>query len=154
MINRALILILTSFAFACSSPQAVHAKSSAPVAIDYSVPDDAGIGDQVTTKIHFTANKDMKLVVSAAAYSGMTLIAGGEEMVISDLKSGESRTMEVTVRLDEGMAYLAVYAATTDSLGKERNKNITIRYGNAKSGSSQKISTDSNGEIFMPAEPR
>jgi hypothetical protein len=161
IINRTLAILLATFAFACTNTPVVYAKSTGPVTIDYSVPKNIKAGSQVTTSISFTAKTDMHLVMSASAYRGLDLISGGEEVVVNDLKRGESHTMDVTIRLNDAAGYLAVYAATTDANGRVKHKNIAIRYGDADANATQKmtsekLSTEANGEtlILMPAEAR
>lgn len=161
IINRTLVILLATFAFACNNTPVVHAKSTAPVTIDYSVPKNIEAGNQATATINFTAKTDMQLVMSASAYSGLDLISGGEEIVVNDLKTGDSQTMDVTIRLNDAAGYLAVYAKTTDANGRVKYNNIAIRFGDADAQTTQKmttqkLSTGASGEavILMPAEAR
>lgn len=162
MINRTLILLLTGFLVACSSPPAVQAKPSAPVEINYSVPKTVQVGDEVTTVIRFTAKTDLqRLAVSASPYSGIELLSGGDSTEFTNLKSGDTREITVSIRLVEELGYLSVVASTTDSPGSTRSKSIAVRYGSANAATLQKMQPrglveDAKGEklILMPGEAR
>ena len=162
MMNKILIVILFSLMTACSNQSVVHAKPTAPVAIEYSVPKNIQPGTEITTSIRFVAMTDMQLLaVSASSYEGLTLISGGHPVEFTNLKRGDSREMEVTIHLDEERGYLAVYASSTATTGKTRSKSITIGYGSAGAATKQKMksphySEQNSGEklILMPAEDR
>ncbi len=162
MINRALTLILLFSLTACSHQPTVHAKTSAPVSIESSVPENIQTGEHVSTTIRFVAEIDLQqLVLSADAYSGLTLVSGGDEIVLSDLKYGDSREIKVSILLEDEVGYLAVYAETTDDQGRTQHKNITLRFGTVGADTLQKMKSsdlheDSAGEkvIILPVEDR
>jgi len=162
MTNKALILSLTVFLVACSSPPAVQAKPSAPVEINYSIPKTVQAGDEVTTVIQFTAKTDLQwLTVSASPYSGIELLSGGDRIEFANLKTGDTREITVNIRLAEEVGYLSVFATTTDSRGKTRSKSIAIRYGAVGETTIQKMRPrglidNSKDEklILMPGSPR
>lgn len=157
MINKIITLIFVGLLAACSQPTVVHAKSSAPVEIEYAVDDNVNIGEQVTTTIRFVAKTDMQnMVISAASYNGVSLLSGGEQTVFTSLKSGDAHEIKVRVQLNESVGYLAVFAATTDAQSRTQHKNIAIRYGaqTVQKSNSQTVSEGATGEllILMPAE--
>lgn len=162
MINRTLMLLLTGFLVACSSPPAVQAKSSAPVEIEYSTPDKIQAGDEATTVIRFTAKTDLQtLTISASPYSGIELLSGGDSIEFANLKSGDAREITVSIRLIDELGYLSVFAATTDSRGNTQSKSIAVRYGAAGEATIRKIQSrglteNPTGEklILMPGEAR
>jgi len=172
MTNKILILILAGFASACSNtldaqskaetPMADNKKMSAPVNIESSVPKNMKAGEQITTKIRFVALADIpELVVSAKAYSGLELVSGGNELVVTNIKRGETHDMEVTVLLKDDIGYVAVYAAVINAQGKTSYNTRSIRFGSPSAATLQKMESEhlienSQGEqlIIMPAEDR
>ena len=160
--NKILVLILSSFVVACSNPPVAHAKPSAPVKIEYSVPKNIGSGAEVTTKIRFVAKTNLqRLVVNATPYSGLELVSGGDRIEFTDLQSGDVREIEVNIRLADEVGYLSVFATTTDSRGNTQSKSIAVRYGTVGDATIQKMRPqslveDSKGEtlILMPGEAR
>ena len=162
MINKILVLILSSFVVACSNPPVAHAKPSAPVTIEYSVPKNIEVGAQVTTIIRFIAKTNLqRLVVTATPYSGLELISGGDRIELNNLQSGDTHEIEVNIRLADEAGYLSVFATTTDSRGKTQSKSIAVRYGTVGDATIQKMRPqglveDSKGDtlILMPGEAR
>jgi len=160
--NRILILILSSLVAACSNSPAVHAKPSAPVEIEYSVPKNVEAGSEVTTVIRFVAKSNLQnLSVSASSYSGLELISGGSLAEFTDLQGGDIREIEVKISLLDEVGYLSVFATTTNALGNVRTKSIAVRYGKASDATINKMQSkglvkDSKGQklILMPGEAR
>jgi len=158
--NKTLIVILVSFITAITNSTLVQARISAPVSFEAIVPVGLEAGDEVTTTVRFIAGSDMQnMVISAAAYNGLTVVSGGEQQVITGVSKGDTFNIKVSIRLDEEIGYLAVFAATTDTQGRTMNKNTAIRYGKPSATTRQRLSsnsltTGSNGEtlILMPAE--
>ncbi|MEZ5649587.1 MAG: hypothetical protein R3E87_03455 [Burkholderiaceae bacterium] len=143
-------------------PPVAQAKANAPVSIEYSVPAGLKTGSTATTTIQLVAQSDLqRLVISAAAYSGIELVSGGDQTVIENIKRGESRQIAVNVMLNEPVGYLAVFASTTDSRGQVEHKNIAIRYGSADKVGKRELKPGERMEksvgetlIIMPAERR
>ena len=143
-------------------PMAISKKMSAPVKIESSVPKNIQAGEQITTNIRFVALADIpELNVSAKAYSGLKLILGGDETVVTNLKRGEAYNMEVTVLMNDDIGYVAVYASATNARGKTNHNTRSIRFGSPNSTTVQKIKSkhlieNDQGEklIIMPAEDR
>jgi hypothetical protein len=161
--HRLVFIFLTCFVTACSSPQNVQAKPSAPVKIEYSVPKDVQSGEEVTTVIRFTAETDLqRMEVSASAWRGVELLSSDEANVFEGLKRGDSREFEVRVRLtDEELGYLSVVATTISTLGSTRTKTTAIPYGTAGAITQQKLESPNlqegaDGErlILQPGSPR
>lgn len=157
-----LMLVVVLFTIACSNATLVNAKASAPVDVEFSVPDNIVPGEQVTTKIRFVAKTDLsQLKVYARAYSGITLNTGGDEEILVDVKSGGSHEIETSILLNEEQGSLAIYVTTTDSLGRIMHRNLLVPYGNAKAASLMKksgvspkgVTTSTTGEkqILVPA---
>jgi len=160
--NKILMLILSSFVVACSNPLVAHAKSFAPVGIEYSVPKTVEIGEEVTTVIRFVVRADLqRLVLSVSPYSGLELIASGDNVEFADLQKADAREMAVNIRLTDEVGYLSIFATTTDLRGKTQTRSIAIRYGAAGEATIQKMRTpgsidNSKDErlILMPGSPR
>jgi len=162
MLNRILLLILINFLVACSNAQSAYAKTSAPVAIEYIVPKTVEVGEQVVTKIKFVSKTNIqRMEVYADSYNGLELISGGDRTGYTELQNGDSREIEVNIRLLDEVGYLSVFATTTDSSGKVQSKSIMIRYGIAGEITKQKLKSknvmeNSNGEklILMQGDER
>ena len=160
--NRILVLILASFMAACSNSPAVHAKPSAPIDIEYSVPKNVEVGDEVTTVIRFVAKSNLQsLSVSASSYSGLELVSGGDMTEFIELQKGDAREIEVKISLSDEVGYLSVFATTTNALGNVQTKSIAVRYGTAGEATIKKMQSKSlvegaKGEklILMPGEAR
>ena len=169
MNNKLVILALTFLIAACSSPAMVNknssepvqqSKSSAPVTFEFNVPKDTRVGEQVTTTVRFVASIDLdELSMSAAPYSGVALVSGGEQVIMTGLKAGDAGELKVTLRLEEEVGYLVLYASTTNTQGKTLSKSATIRYGTAGAATRQKLKSPhvvdgATGQklILMPAE--
>ncbi len=106
-------------------------KPTAPVSIEFLVPENLQAGDTVTTAIQFGAEADLEqLEVSVAPYEGVEIISKNETVVFQSVKQGETRAIEVTVRLLDKIGYLSVFA-TTSITGRVSTKAIAIRYGSA-----------------------
>lgn len=161
-INKTLIVVLVSFIAAITNSTLAQARITAPVSFEAIVPVGLEAGDEVTTTVRIIAGSDMQhMVISAAAYNGLTVVSGGEQQVITNVSKGDTFDIKVSIRLDEEIGYLAVLAATTDAQGRTINKNTAIRYGQPGVTTMQKLSSNnltigSNGEtlILMPAETR
>jgi hypothetical protein len=157
--NRVLALTLVGLAV-LGFTTVLKAAPTAPVTFEYNVPSDIESGTEVTSSIRFVAGTDMQnMVVSTSAYSGLSIVSGGEQQVFTGVNKGDTYDIAVRIRLDEELGYLAVFAATTDAQGRVMNRNTAIRYGKPGATTRQRLSsgsltTGSNGEtlILMPAE--
>ena len=162
MMKKMLMLVVVVFIIACSKTTLVQAKTLAPVDVQFSVPDNMHIGEQVNMKIRFVATVDLsQLTVYAKAYSGITLNAGGDEEILTDVKSGSSHEIETSIVLNQERGSLAVYVTTTEPSGRILYRNFLVPYVTAKDASQQKMSgvnakgvtTSNTGEkqILVPA---
>ena len=153
---------MASLVAACSNAPAVHAKPTAPVEIEYSVPKNVATGDEVTTVIRFVAKSNLQnLTVSASPYSGLDLLSGGDMVEFTNLQKGDTREIEVEINLLGEVGYLSVFATTTNALGNVQTKSIAVRYGTAGEATMKKIQPKglvegAKGEklILMPGEAR
>ena len=169
MNNKPVILALTFLISACSNSAMINKKSSdpvqqstlsAPVTFEFNVPKNTRVGEQVTTTIRFVASTDLnELSMSAAPYSGMSLVSGGEQVIMTGLKAGDAGEVQITIRLEEEVGYIAVFASTTNTRGNTLSKSSTIRYGTAGTATRQKLKSPhvvdgATGQklILMPAE--
>lgn len=156
------VLIALSFLIAAVSASfAAQGKPTAPVSIEYSVPKDMRSGDTVSTTIKFVAQANLEqLEVSVASYEGLEVVSKNEKTVFQNIKKGEKREIEVTVRLTAEIGYLSVFATTTTARGAS-TKTIAIRYGTAGDATKQKLKSQKlqktpEGEklILFPGEKR
>lgn len=136
-------------------------KPTAPVSIEYSVPKNVLTGDTVSTIISFVADTNLEqLAVSVAPYEGLEVVSKNEKIIFQNVKKGEQREIEVTVRLTAEIGYLSVFATTTTSRGAS-TKTVAIRYGTPGDATTQKLKSGKlqkaqEGEkmILFPGEKR
>lgn len=146
MLSLALMLGVSSLA---------QAKSSSPVSLEYDEPENIVAGQVVTTKVRVIANTDLpSITVSASANSGLLLISGGDDMVFTDLKRGESREFDVTIQLNNDFGYVAMLIASTDTMRRERYDSLALRFGNPSTTTlsrmkSQNTIVDSSGQLLQ-----
>lgn len=165
MKNQLLILVLVSLVAACSNPPVADAKSpdpiareknAAPVDFEFNLPTGIKKGDEITTTIRFVARTELnELVMSASPYTGLSVISGGEKKIMTGLNNGDTGEIEVTVRVNDEVGYLAVFASTTDALNRTKHKNMAVRFGTPSTTIQKKTNTtDEQTEklILMPAE--
>lgn len=162
--NRLIEKLVAALSFsivAISVSYAAQGKPTAPVSIEYSVPKNLKTGDTVSTTIKFTAQANLEqLEVSVAPYEDLEVVSKNEKAVFQTVKKGETREIEVTVRLTAEIGYLSVFATTTTARGSS-TKTIAIRYGTAgdvtkQKLKSQKLQKTQEGEklILFPGEKR
>jgi hypothetical protein len=137
------------------------AKPTATVSIEYGVPENLKTGDTVSTRIGFVAETDSeRLDVSVAPYEGLDVVSKNEKTVFQNVRKGEKREIEVTVRLTDEIGYLSVFATITTARGTS-TKSIAIRYGTPGDATKQKLKSqnlqktpEGKNLILFPGEAR
>lgn len=166
--NKTIALILSSIIVAFGYTATVQAQSFYPVALEYVAPDSIVAGSPVTTTLRLMIKADIKsLQVSANADTGLSLLSGSESREFTDLRSGETREVEVTFQLDGQDGYLVVSTTATGLVGGEKVKVRAIRFSAESAGTttnttnmrSAKLPNDSGSSTgerlyFMPLEAR
>ena len=158
---RRLVMTLSFIITAVSLSLAAQGKPTAPVSIEFSVPQNVQTGDTVSTTISFVAEANLEqLEVSVAPYEGLEVVSNNGKSIFQNVKKGEKREISVTVRLTAEIGYLSTFATTTTSRGAS-TKTVAIRYGIPGEATTQKLKSEKlqktpEGEkmILFPGEKR
>jgi hypothetical protein len=111
-------------------PYASAKPPSAPVNVEFSVPDNVKLGDEVTTVLTFRALADLdRLDVSMAPFKGLELLSEPKEATFTNVRKGEGRQVTVRIRLTaEPFGYLSVRYQTRQGVKSSGGATMVI-YG-------------------------
>ena len=90
-------------------PRASAKPPTAPVRLEFQLPDNVKRGDEVTTVLTFRALADIdRLDVSVAPFKGLDLLSEPKETTFTAVRNGEGRQLTVRIRVTEEFGYLSV----------------------------------------------
>src|SRR5262245_51918020 len=122
-----------AFLLFCAMSLTAHAgvPPSAPVTITYAPRPAARQNEDVTTTISVRADADLqRLTVAIRAGDGLVVTSPAREAAFDGLKSGETRTLTVTVRLTDPRAgTIVVFVGATSATGEAMSKNASLLIG-------------------------
>ena len=129
---RAIVWLIPIVLLAGAADRDALAKPpTAPVRVEYEVPENVKTGDSVTTVLTFRAQADLdRLEVTLAPFMGLELTSEPKTATFTGVKKGEGRQLSATIRLtDPKFGSLAVTYTTVQ--GRKRGADaITVVYGN------------------------
>ena len=114
--------VLVAFAAVVVSAPGVLAKPpSAPVRVEYVAPPSVARGEPLTMTLTLRALADLdRLEVSVRGFDALEVLSSPRSAAFADVKKGEGREFQVTIRLvDERAGSLAVFFKTVRGAKRE-----------------------------------
>lgn len=109
---------------------AVHAKPSAPITIEYEAIKSVDIDENVLQNISLVPSIDIQtLSVQLSARNGLSLADSSKNQTFSNVKAGDSVFVEFNAQMEETVGYVVVTVTGTDLTGQTHVKNKVIKLG-------------------------